>query len=40
MKYPILILSLVLAINSTQDIPISSKGYGFSVGDPLGNLHI
>lgn len=39
-KYPILILSLILIANCSQDVPIQAKGYGFSVGDPYGTLHI
>lgn len=40
-KYPILILSLLLAFsNCAQDVPIQAKEYGFTVGDPYGTLHI
>lgn len=39
-KYPILILGLLLLVNCSQDVPIEARGYGFSVGDLYGTLHI
>lgn len=41
MKYPILLAILCLyLVSSSQDIPVQAQGYGFSVGDPYGTLHI
>lgn len=31
---------LICLVNCAQDVPIPIKGYGFSVGDPSGTLHI
>jgi hypothetical protein len=38
--YPILVVAIVTLANCSQDVPIQAKGYGFSVGDPYGTLHI
>lgn len=41
MKYPILaILFLALTAQASQDVPVQPRGYGFSIGDPYGTLHI
>jgi hypothetical protein len=39
-KYPILLIALLAITQCSQDVAIQSQGYGFSVGDPYGTLHI
>jgi hypothetical protein len=40
-KYPLIVLALLITLtHSSQDVPIQAGGYGFSVGDNLGTLHI
>lgn len=40
-KYPILAFAILFFLaNSSQDVPIQIDGYGFSVGDKYGTLHI
>jgi hypothetical protein len=37
-KYPILLLALLAITQCSQDVPIQTNGYGFTVGDPYGTL--
>lgn len=31
---------IICMVNCAQDVAIPAKGYGFSIGDPYGTLHI